>query len=187
MPLSRSKCNPFKFLRSKTKQKKIDTVIDKLPASTDRALTPDLEKDIAQQPNAEEHRDLLATAYQQLLQDKQIEPILKKAALILEASGLDLGTNGVADLQQLHKSLNTKVDELKQKEWEISIDDHHIKVKDQLYGVINNVLVLKDIINTAASACAPAAIVCAGVTVSLLVSSMSRFVLHRDKLKLIVQ
>lgn len=173
MPFSRSKCNPFRLFRSKDKQKKTDPVADQgLTTSPNSALSSDLEeKDTEAEPDTGESDDLLAIAHQKLLQDKEIGPILKKATIILGESGLHVGTNGVLDLQQLHKSLDNKVNELQEKEWEISIDGHYINVKEKLYRAMKNVLVLKDVITTAASACPPAAIACAGLTVSLTVSS----------------
>ncbi|KAJ5343588.1 uncharacterized protein N7506_003412 [Penicillium brevicompactum] len=170
MPFSRSKCNPLRLFRSKSKQKKTNSVADQgSTASTNHALSSDLEeKDTEEGPGAGESDDLLAIAHQKLLQDKETGPILKKATIILSESGLHVGANGVLDLQQLHKSLDKKVNELQEKEWEISIDGHYINVKEKLYRAMKNILVLKDVITTAASACPPAAIACAGVTVSLM-------------------
>lgn len=97
--------------------------------------------------------------------------ILKEATEIIEESGLKAGPHGTADHQQLRSFLDTKVDELEQKKWMVRVDDHYIGVRDQLTRLIRNILVLKDVVSTAASASPPAAIVCAGMTVSLLVSA----------------
>lgn len=118
-----------------------------------------------------EPEDLWAKAEQRLAQDEKMSPILKKAIEIIEEAGLKSGSHGTADHQQLHSFLDTKVDELKQKEWKVRFDDRCIGVRDQFTRLIRNILVLKDIVNTAASASPPAALACAGLTVSLLVSS----------------
>ncbi|KAJ5622880.1 hypothetical protein N7490_011485 [Penicillium lividum] len=50
----------------------------------------------------------------------------------------------------------------------IQIDDHYINVKEKITQVIRNILVLKDLVSTAASASPPVAIVCASMTIALL-------------------
>jgi hypothetical protein len=115
--------------------------------------------------------DLWAKARQRLAQDKDMGPILEEASQILEDSGLRVGFHGAAEHQQLQSSLDAKLEELKQKELVVQVDDRLIKVREQLARVVRNVLVFKDLVSTAASASVPVAIVCAGMTVSLLVSS----------------
>lgn len=118
-----------------------------------------------------EPEDLWAKAEQRLAQDEKMGRILKKATEIVEESGLKAGSHGTANHQQLRSFLNTKVDELEQKKWTVRFDDRYIEVRDQLTRLIRHILVLKDVVNTAASASPPAALTCAGLTVSLLVSS----------------
>lgn len=118
-----------------------------------------------------EPESLWAKAEQRLAQDEKMSRILKEATEIVEESGLKAGSHGTADHQQLRSFLNTKVDEMEEKKWMVRVDDHYIGVRDQLTRLIRNILVLKDVVNTAASASPPAAIVCAGMTVSLLVSA----------------
>lgn len=118
-----------------------------------------------------EPEDLWAKAEQRLAQDEKMGRILKKATEIIQEAGLRAGSHGTADHQQLHSFLDTKVDELKQKEWKVRFDDRCIGVRDQVTKLIRNILVLKDVVTTAASASPPAALACAGLTVSLLVSS----------------
>ncbi|KAJ5493989.1 hypothetical protein N7463_010076 [Penicillium fimorum] len=65
-------------------------------------------------------------------------------------------------------ALVDRVEELKQKELVIQIDDRYIKVREQLVRAIRNVLVLKDLVTAAASASPPVAMVCAGMTVTLI-------------------
>ncbi|KAJ9483560.1 hypothetical protein VN97_g9836 [Penicillium thymicola] len=115
-----------------------------------------------------ESEDLWAKARQRLAEDKKMSLILEEASRIVEESGLKIGSNGAADYQQLHISLDARVEELKQKELVIQIDDHYIKVREQLVRAIRNVLVLKDLVTAAASASPPVAIICAGMTVSLI-------------------
>lgn len=116
-----------------------------------------------------EPEDLWAKAEQRLAQDEKMGPILKKAIEIIEEAGLKSGPHGTANHHQLHSFLDTKVYELKQKELKVRFDDRCIGVRDQFTKLIGNILVLKDIVNAAASASPPAALACAGLTVSLLV------------------
>ncbi|KAJ5560315.1 hypothetical protein N7513_002714 [Penicillium frequentans] len=115
-----------------------------------------------------EVENLWSKARQILAQNENMGPILVEAANIVEQSGLTFDLHGAAGHQQLHSSLNAKVEELKQKEWVVQIDDHYVHVRERLIKAIRNVLVLKDFVSTAAAASPPVAIVCAGMAVSLL-------------------
>lgn len=53
----------------------------------------------------------------------------------------------------------------------IHFGNHFIGVRDQLTRIFKNIIVLKDVINTAAAGTPPMAVACAGVTVSLLVKT----------------
>ncbi|KAJ6004873.1 hypothetical protein N7540_012672 [Penicillium herquei] len=112
--------------------------------------------------------DLWVKARELLAQDKKMCLVLDEANRILEQSGVKTGTQGKTDHEKLHSSLTSKVEELKLKEMVIHIDDHYINVKEKLIKAIRNVLVLKDLVTTAASASPPVAIVCASMTVALL-------------------
>ena len=116
-----------------------------------------------------ESEDLWKEAEQRLIKDERMAPILKEASRIIEESGLKIGSPGTADHQQLGSFLDTQVEELEDKRWIIHFGDHFISVRDQLTRIFKNIIVLKDIVNTAASSTPPVAMACASVTVSLLV------------------
>lgn len=118
-----------------------------------------------------EFEDLWAKAEQRLVQDERMARILKEASQIIEESGLKVGSHGTVGHQQLRSFLNTQVHELEEKKWIIHFGDHFFRVRDQLTRIFKNILVVKDLVNTAASGTPPVAIACAGVTVSLLVRS----------------
>ena len=116
-----------------------------------------------------ESEDLWEEAEQRLVKDERTARILNEASQIVEESGLKIGSPGTADHQQLGSFLNTQVKELEDKRWIIHFGDHFIRVRDQLTRIFKNIIVLKDVINTAASSSPPVAVACASVTVSLLV------------------
>ena len=116
-----------------------------------------------------ESEDLWEEAEQRLVKDERTAWILKEASQIVEESGLKIGSPGMADHQQLGSFLNTQVKELEDKRWIIHFGDHFIRVRDQLTRIFKNIIVLKDVINTAASSSPPVAVACASMTVSLLV------------------
>lgn len=111
--------------------------------------------------------DLWVLAEHRLRQDKSKQDLFQKATLILQESGLVIGRDGV-DGRQLCGFLDDRANELQEKKWVIG--DQKICVRDKIIAVIKNILVVKDIISTAASTSPPAAIACAAVTLSLLVS-----------------
>lgn len=122
--------------------------------------------------------DLWEKARQKLVQDKKLATILEQAEAIVEQRigkdpALKSDTNGTVDLQKLHSSLETKVEELKQKRSVVRINDDDIEVREQLTRVIDNVLKFKDVITQAASLSPPVAILWAGLTVSLLLFTRS--------------
>ncbi|KAJ5766207.1 uncharacterized protein N7511_003823 [Penicillium nucicola] len=111
--------------------------------------------------------DLWTKAREKLSEDKHMRLILEEAAKIVGASGLDIESHGAKDSQQLHDSLDVKVKELEKRALVFQFNDHSIKVREQLGRVIRNILVLKDLVSSAASSSPPAAIVCASITFSL--------------------
>ncbi|KXG51333.1 uncharacterized protein PGRI_093450 [Penicillium griseofulvum] len=135
------------------------------PSGTNASVEP--EDNSEEITTATQTEDLWTKATQRLAQDKKMALILKEARQIVADSGLELGSHGTVD-QQLQGSLNAKVEELKQQELVIQIDDHYIKVREKLVRAIQNVVVLKDAVNMASAASPPVAIACAGITVSLL-------------------
>lgn len=112
-------------------------------------------------------------AEQMLSNDKGKTEILQAYLEILESElGSKLKPSGTADRQeQLCQLLDAKTQELEDKKWKVRFGDHNAGVRDLLTGAFKNVLIAKDLINSAASASPPAAIACAGVTVVLTVNS----------------
>jgi hypothetical protein len=117
--------------------------------------------------------DLWVRAEQMLSNDQRKRKILQAYLEILESElGSELKPSGTADRQkQLCQLFDAKTQELEDKKWKVRFGDHDVEVMDQLTGAFKNVLIAKDLINSAASASPPAAIACAGVTVVLTVSS----------------
>jgi hypothetical protein len=104
--------------------------------------------------------------------DKGKRKIWQTYLEILESElGSELKASRTADRQQqLCQLLDIKTQELEDKKWKVRFGDHNVEVRDLLTGTFKNVLIAKDLINSAASASPPAAIACAGVTVVLTVS-----------------
>lgn len=72
---------------------------------------------------------------------------------------------------QLCNFLGAQARELEEKKWMIKLGEHSIEVQELLKRTFQNILKLKEVVNTAASASAPAAMACAGVIFSLQVRS----------------
>jgi hypothetical protein len=123
-------------------------------------------------PDASEADNLWVRAEQMLSNDKRKTKILQAYLEILESElGSELKLSGTADRQkQLCQLLDAKTQELEDKKWKVRFGDHNVEVRDLLTGAFKNVLIAKDLINSAARASPPAAIACAGVTVVLTVS-----------------
>jgi hypothetical protein len=119
--------------------------------------------------------NLWVRAEQMLSNDKRKTKILQAYLEILESElGSELKPSGTADRQkQLCQLLDAKTQELEDKKWKVQFSDHKVEVRDLLTGAFKNILIAKDLINSAASASPPAAIACAGVTVVLTVSKAS--------------
>jgi hypothetical protein len=111
--------------------------------------------------------DLWVLAERRLGQDKSKQELFTKATLILQESGLVIGKDGI-DGRQLCDFLDDRANELEEKKWVIG--DQKVSVRDKIIAVIKNILVLKDVVSTAASTSPPAAIACGAVTLSLVVS-----------------
>ncbi|KAJ5768882.1 hypothetical protein N7520_003441, partial [Penicillium odoratum] len=170
MPDSRlRKHRPFKWLRNRQEDKSGNgngthqlTIRNATPKPN---ATPEA---IENSTTTAEAEDLWAMARKILAQDKRMCLMLEEATKIVEQHGLEGVTQGTSNSEQLHSSLTAKVEELKRKEMVIQIDDHYIHVKEKIMQAIWNVLVLKDLVSTAASTSPPVAIVCACMTVALL-------------------
>jgi hypothetical protein len=106
-----------------------------------------------------------------LSEDNEKKKIFQAYLEILESEfGTKLKPSGTADRQkQLCQLLDSKTQELEDK-WKVRFGDHDKQIGNLLHGAFKNVLMAKDLVNSAASANPPAAIACAGVTVVLTVS-----------------
>ncbi|KAJ5929314.1 hypothetical protein N7454_007162 [Penicillium verhagenii] len=110
--------------------------------------------------------NLWERAEKDLRKDKKGEELLQEATQILKDWGLDIQLSGGDGYKKLCSFLEERTSELKEKQWMIC--DQDVSVQDKVTKVMRNILVVKDVINTAATASHPAAIACAAVTVSLL-------------------
>lgn len=117
--------------------------------------------------------DLWSEAEKRLRQDEKMNRVMDEAVEILEEFGMKIGSYATADRQQLGEFLDARVDDLEQKKWIVRVGGHSIGVQDQLTRIFKNVLVVKDIVTTAAAVSPPAAIVCASMTVSMQVSYLA--------------
>jgi hypothetical protein len=126
----------------------------------------------------EEHRepthqpsDLWVRAEQTLRHNSELDKILTASAEILETNyGLTVHPGDTSHHEQLCDFLEAKAIQVEEKKWVIHLGNHSITVRDQLTTVFKNVLAIKDIINTAASASPPASLACAGITACFAVS-----------------
>ncbi|KAJ5934555.1 hypothetical protein N7466_004102 [Penicillium verhagenii] len=112
------------------------------------------------------HDNLWERAEKDLRKDKKREELLQEATQILKDWGLNIQLSGGDGYKKLCSFLEVQTSELKEKEW--MIGDQNVSVRDKVTKVMRNILVVKDVINTAATASPPAAIACAAMTVSLL-------------------
>jgi len=119
-----------------------------------------------------EDDNLWMRAEQMLSGDKRKRKIWQTYLEILGSElGSELKPSTTADRQkQLCQLLDAKTQELEDKKWTVRFGDHGVEARDLLTGAFKNVLIAKDLINSAASASPPAAIACAGVTIVLTVS-----------------
>ncbi|KAI9862582.1 MAG: hypothetical protein M1813_004434, partial [Trichoglossum hirsutum] len=111
-------------------------------------------------------------AEQMLSKDERKREVFQAYLGILESQlGSKLQPSGTADRQkQLCQLLDDKTQELEDEKWKVQFGDHKVEVADKLTGALKNVLIAKDLINSASIASPPAAIACAGITVLLTVS-----------------
>lgn len=132
--------------------------------SNDRPATP-----VPNDPkNTLSHTDdIWIEAEKYLRVDPQQGRLLDSAANVLEQTGLKIGADDPLSHQQLCSFLENKSQILEEKKW--MVGDHEVASKAQLVKIFQRVLMVKDIVNTAASISPPAAIACAGLTVTLTV------------------
>lgn len=145
----------------------------KSPNKTDEKrlddCSPSPELPVVAQVAPQGQEDLWMRAEWRLMQNETTNKILTASAEILENHlGLNVQTDGITD-RELCGFLETKNRELEGKKWVVQFGGHKMGVEEQLTRAFRNVLMVKDVFTTAASASPPAAIACAGVTVGLLV------------------
>lgn len=120
----------------------------------------------------QEPKDLWLMAEQRLKKDENLSKILEAANEILKADfQFQVSSNTSTVCDQLSNFFDTQTRELEEKKWVIKLGEHSIGVQEQLKRTFQNILKLKEVINTATSASPPAAIACAGVMISLQVRS----------------
>ncbi|GIJ98076.1 hypothetical protein Aspvir_000186 [Aspergillus viridinutans] len=118
--------------------------------------------------------ELLATAPQDddlwlkaellLKKNEKTSRILAAATEILEADfRFQVPSNALIARDQICSFLDAQARELEEKKWVVTLGGHSIEVEDRLTRTFRNVLIVKDIIHTAAAASPPAAVACAGV------------------------
>ncbi|KAJ5102458.1 hypothetical protein N7532_002987 [Penicillium argentinense] len=80
--------------------------------------------------------------------------------------GEELQPIGTAARQaQLDRLFQCRADALEKEKWTIQFGDHEVGVQDMVSSAFEKVLMVKDLIDTAASASPPAALACAGLSV----------------------
>jgi N-terminal domain of NWD NACHT-NTPase len=158
--------------------------VAKSPEASDRelkilsspALNPaDSSASLKSTPNTAtccEPTDLWERAEQILSNDQGKREILQAYFEILESElGSGLKARGTADRQeQLCELLDAKTKELEKKKWMLQFGEYNVDFRIPLTRAFKSVLLVKDIVNSAAIASPPAAIACAGVTIILTVS-----------------
>jgi hypothetical protein len=124
----------------------------------------------APQESQQETDDLWLIAEQRLKKNEETSKILAAATEILETDfGFRVPSNASVARDQICSFLDAQARELEEKKWVVTLGEHGIDMENQLTRAFRNMLILKDVINTAAAASPPAAVACAGVMVSLLV------------------
>jgi ankyrin repeat protein len=111
-------------------------------------------------------------AQQLLRKDKTLDKIWVESIHILNSRvGLKSENDGNAiRVNDLRTFLNVTTERLDDKKWTIQDDIGQDDKRKKLTKVCQNILLVKDIVNSAAAASPPAAIACAGITAGLLVN-----------------
>ncbi|KAF7182640.1 hypothetical protein CNMCM7691_002301 [Aspergillus felis] len=104
-----------------------------------------------------------------LKKDEKTSKILAAATEILEADfHFQVPSNALIARDQICSFLDAQARKLEEKKWVVTLGGHSVAVEERLTRTFRNVLMVKDVINTAATASPPAAVACAGVMVGLL-------------------
>ena len=146
------------------------TLVDQPPSETASAS---IEDDPSDEYDARTKSNLWAIAEQRLRDSAEKGKIMQEYDRILEEKmGFKLEPVGTPERQkQFLDFIDLESKKLDKRAKDIScLGKYTEKAKTSLRTVVDCVLAIKGVINTAASACLPAAIACAGVTVLLTVS-----------------
>ncbi|PYH47114.1 uncharacterized protein BP01DRAFT_411169 [Aspergillus saccharolyticus JOP 1030-1] len=113
-----------------------------------------------------------------LNQNPQTSKVLAYSKLILESEyGLQLRLGQPDYHKQSCNFLEVQTVEVEQNRWICHLWDHDIAVRDQLSKVVRSILVVKEVVSTAARASLPASIACAGImacfTTALLIENVN--------------
>ena len=119
----------------------------------------------------------ISKAYDPWIEGEQIlrknprtKGILENARKILRSNGLDLDSSQAQNHQRLCSFLDDRARKLDDSKWKIG--DSKTPLQAQFTTVFKNILMVKDLVNTAASSSPPAAIACASLTVVFTVSHL---------------
>ncbi|KAJ5502883.1 hypothetical protein N7463_005757 [Penicillium fimorum] len=142
--------------------------------------TPHIDNDVlSAQPTLDEPSDLWDRAEKALRESSNGETrkIMETYLSILESElGFAIAGMTSSDRQkQLSDFTVNRIQALEEKKWTVRLGEDNVSIESIFTGIANNVLAVKDIVSTAASADPHVALACAGVTVilSLLIRSVN--------------
>ncbi|KAL3254416.1 hypothetical protein ABHI18_008950 [Aspergillus niger] len=108
--------------------------------------------------------DLWIQAEQKLRHISELDTIMTASIEILQSDyNLNFQPGDSSLHERLSDFLKTKANLVEERKWMIHLGTHTIIVRDQLTKVFQNILAVKDIVTTAASASLPASLACAGI------------------------
>ncbi|KAJ5080904.1 hypothetical protein N7456_013614 [Penicillium angulare] len=152
--------------RRKKRSGKVDTSTPEEPAHPEshRSSSPSSEL-TGPESSRPENDDIWVQADKSLRENTKTAEVLENAARILQESGLIFAEESAQKHLQLCNFLNEKSRTLEDRKWVVGEWKPASRIK--LTKIFQNILMVKDIITSAASASPPAAIACAGLIVAL--------------------
>ena len=140
---------------------------------TEPSLQPNREQSSELSPDGLESTDLWQRAEQKLKEDKSKAKIYQAYVEILESQySLELKAGAANYDAQVSELLNARIQELEEKNLKIPLGpDRSIGVRDLFTSVSKKVLLIKGLVNDAASFSPPAALACGGAMAVLSVGS----------------
>ncbi|KAJ5756958.1 uncharacterized protein N7511_007140 [Penicillium nucicola] len=108
--------------------------------------------------------------------DSQTRKVMETYLAILESElGATIAVVASDRQKQLSEFTRNRINDLDDKKWKIQFRKNHVSVESIFAGIVKNILAVKEIVSTAASADPHAALACAGVTLilSLLIRSIN--------------